>query len=197
MKLAFNSLISSTGTFASLLKDTFFVDNLLKNRAKPIRLACHMWRSRWFRLQHPLFEWRPQHCIHAFKEGSSLRNYWQILYLLWVSASLSRVFEYSIKNSSSVRPRLGHSSPNQLCPWLVVVSHDRLTQTKDHKNEHWTVFGFGEEDKPGMTRRRPQSSPTTVTLPANDNIARKNLIRFFFSLNIVISKFRRNILKYQ
>ena len=41
MKLAFNSLISSTGTFASLLKDTFFVDNLLKNRAKPIRLACH------------------------------------------------------------------------------------------------------------------------------------------------------------
>ena len=36
MKLAFNSLISSTGTFASRLKDTFFVDNLLVNRAKDL-----------------------------------------------------------------------------------------------------------------------------------------------------------------
>ena len=36
MKFAFNSLISSTGTFASLLKNTIFVDNLLKNQAKDL-----------------------------------------------------------------------------------------------------------------------------------------------------------------
>ena len=135
-------------------------------------------------------------CLWKIVTGQD-RNYWQILYLLWVSASLSRVFEYSIRNSSSVRPRLGHSSPNQLCPWLVVVSHNRLTQTKDHKVEHWTVFGFGEGDKPGMTRRRPQSSPTTVTLPANDNIYQENLISFFSSLDIVLLKFILNILEYK
>ena len=36
MKLAFNSLISSTGTFASRLKNALFVDNLLVNRAKDL-----------------------------------------------------------------------------------------------------------------------------------------------------------------
>ena len=188
MKFAFNSLISSTGTFASLLKNAFFVDNLLENRAKDLPVIREETVDFAFNICC-LSEDRSTISMPLKDRHWSGLNYWQIyakhasfgafLYLSWVSTSLSRVFEYSIRNSSSVRPRLGHSSPNQLCPWLVIVSHNRLTQTKDHKVEHWTVFGIGEGDKPGMTRRRPQSSPITVTLPANDNISRKSYQDFF------------------